>query len=109
MLYKLFYYFHDYYSPFNVFRYITFRTALAIISSLIITFISAPWIIGKLRKLSMTQYVRDDGPRTHLKKEGTPTMGGIMIILSVVLSVLMWGDLSNKFILIMIAAIIGFG
>jgi phospho-N-acetylmuramoyl-pentapeptide-transferase len=109
MLYKLIYYFHDYYSPVNVFRYITFRTALAIITSLLITFISAPWIIGKMRQLSMTQYVRDDGPRTHLKKEGTPTMGGVMIILSVVLSVLMWGDLSNKFILIMIAAIIGFG
>ncbi len=109
MLYKLFYYFQDYYSPFNVFRYITFRTALAVITSLIITFISAPWIIGKLKKLSMTQYVRNDGPLTHLKKEGTPTMGGIMIILSVVLSVLMWGDLSNKFILIMIASIIGFG
>jgi len=109
MLYKLFYYLQDYYSPFNVFRYITFRTALAIITSLIITFMSAPWIIGKLRKLSMTQYVRDDGPQTHLKKEGTPTMGGIMIILSVVFSVLMWGDLSNKFVLIMIASIIGFG
>jgi phospho-N-acetylmuramoyl-pentapeptide-transferase len=109
MLYKLFYYFHDYYSPFNVFRYITFRTAMAIITSFIIIFITAPWFIGKLRKLSMTQQVRDDGPQTHLKKAGTPTMGGIMIILSVVLSVLMWGDLSNKFVLIMIVAIVGFG
>jgi len=109
MLYKLFYYFHEYYSPLNVFRYITFRTAMAIITSFIIIFITAPWFIGKLRKLSMTQHVRDDGPQTHLKKAGTPTMGGIMIILSVVLSVLMWGDLSNKFILIMIVAIVGFG
>jgi phospho-N-acetylmuramoyl-pentapeptide-transferase len=109
MIYKLLYYLHDYYSPLNVFRYITFRTALAIITSLLITFIAAPWIIEKLRKLSMTQYVRDDGPRTHLKKEGTPTMGGILIIMSVVLSTLMWGDLSNKFVLIMVAAILGFG
>jgi len=57
----------------------------------------------------MTQYVRNNGPQTHLKKEGTPTMGGIIIILSIVISVLMWGDLSNKFLLIMMAAIIGFG
>ena len=70
MLYKLFYYLHDYYSPFNVFRYITFRTALAIITSLFITFATAPWIIRKLRTFSMTQYVRNDGPQTHLKKEG---------------------------------------
>ncbi|MBI5055969.1 MAG: phospho-N-acetylmuramoyl-pentapeptide-transferase [Nitrospirae bacterium] len=109
MLYKLLYYLHDYYTPFNVFRYITFRTALAIITSLFITFITAPWIIRKLRTMCMTQYVRDDGPQTHLKKEGTPTMGGIIIILSVVVSVLMWGELSNKFVLIMIAAIVGFG
>lgn len=109
MLYRLLYYFHDYYSPLNVFRYITFRTALAIITSMLITFVIAPGLINRIRKLSMTQYVRDDGPQTHLKKEGTPTMGGIMIILSVVSSVLMWGDLTNKFILIMIASITGFG
>ncbi|RJQ43198.1 MAG: phospho-N-acetylmuramoyl-pentapeptide-transferase [Nitrospiraceae bacterium] len=109
MLYKLLYYFHDLYSPLNVFRYITFRSALAIITAMFITFVIAPWLIERLRRLSMTQYVRDDGPRTHLKKEGTPTMGGIIIIVSVVVSVLLWGDLSNKFVLIMIASIIGFG
>ena len=109
MLYKLFYSFQDVYSPFNVFRYITFRAALAVITALLISFILGPWVIKKLRILSMTQYIRDDGPRTHLDKTGTPTMGGILIILSVVTSVLMWGDLSNKFVLIMILAITGFG
>lgn len=109
MLYKLFYSFQDVYSPFNVFRYITFRAALAVITALLISFVLAPWIIRKLKKLSMTQYVRDDGPKTHLDKTGTPTMGGILIILSVVISVLMWGDLSNKFVLIMLLAITGFG
>jgi phospho-N-acetylmuramoyl-pentapeptide-transferase len=109
MLYKLFYSFHDFYSPFNVFRYITFRAALAVITALVITFVMAPWIIKKLKKFSLTQHVRYDGPKTHLNKTGTPTMGGILIILSVVISVLMWGDLSNKFILIMMAAISGFG
>ena len=109
MLYKLFYSFHEVYSPFNVFRYITFRTALAVITALLITLIMAPWVIKKLKKLSVTQHIRDDGPKTHLDKTGTPTMGGILIILSVVISTLMWADLSNKFILIMITAISGFG
>ncbi len=109
MLYKLFYSFHADYNPFNVFRYITFRTALATITALIITFVMAPWLIARMKQYSMTQPVRNDGPKTHLNKTGTPTMGGILIILSVVISVLMWGDLSNRYILIMIAAILGFG
>jgi len=109
MLYKLFFSLQDVYSPFNVFRYITFRAALAVITALLISFILAPWVIKKLRNLSMTQHIRDDGPKTHLDKTGTPTMGGILIILSVVTSVLMWGDLSNKFVLIMLLAITGFG
>jgi phospho-N-acetylmuramoyl-pentapeptide-transferase len=109
MLYKLFYSFHDFYSPFNVFRYITFRTALAALTSMLITFVLAPWIIERMKRFSMIQHVRDDGPKTHLGKEGTPTMGGVLIILSIVASVMMWGDLANKFMRIMIAAIIGFG
>lgn len=109
MLYRFIYSFHELYSPFNVFRYITFRAALAVITALLINFLLAPWIIKKLRKLSMTQYERDDGPKTHLHKAGTPTMGGILIILSVLVSVLMWGDLSNRYILIMMLAIAGYG
>jgi phospho-N-acetylmuramoyl-pentapeptide-transferase len=109
MFYKLIYSFHDIFSPLNVFRYITFRAALAAITALLMTFMLAPWIIEKLRKYSLTQHVRYDGPQTHLYKSGTPTMGGILIIVSVVISVLLWGDLDNKFILIMLVAIIGFG
>ena len=109
MLYKLIYSYHDLFSPLNVFRYITFRTALATITALAITFIIAPWLIRKLRKFSMTQHVRYDGPKTHLNKTGTPTMGGILIILSVIISVFMWGDLNNKYVLIMMAALAGFG
>ena len=109
MLYRLLYSFQETYSVVNIFRYITFRTALAVVTALLISFIMAPWVIEKLKKFSMTQHVRYDGPKTHLNKAGTPTMGGILIILSVVISTLMWGDLSNKFILIMIAAISGFG
>ena len=109
MLYKLFYSFHDFYSPFNVFRYITFRTALAIVTAMLITLIMTPWFIEKMKRMSFTQYVRDDGPKTHMPKAGTPTMGGILIILSVVLSVLFWGDLSNRYILVMLMALIGYG
>ncbi|MDH4029033.1 MAG: phospho-N-acetylmuramoyl-pentapeptide-transferase [Nitrospirota bacterium] len=109
MLYKLFYLMQGEYSYLNVFRYITFRTALATMTALIISFAMAPWIIRELRKLSMTQYVRTDGPQTHLSKSGTPTMGGILIIMSVMISVLLWGDLENKYVLIMLLSIFGFG
>ncbi|GBE03670.1 phospho-N-acetylmuramoyl-pentapeptide-transferase [bacterium BMS3Abin09] len=109
MLYKLFYSLHEVYSPFNVFRYITFRAVLATITALVITFILAPWLIAMLKKADFIQHVRDDGPKTHLKKTGTPTMGGLLIIFSVVMSVAMWGDMNNKYILIMMAAIVGFG
>lgn len=109
MLYKLLYSLHDLYSPLNVFRYITFRTALAVVTAMIITLIMAPVLIERLKRMSCIQYVRDDGPKTHLKKTGTPTMGGIIIILSVILSVMFWGDLTNRYILIMILALVGFG
>ena len=109
MLYKLFYSLHDVYSPFNVFRYITFRAVLATITALVIMFILAPWVIAMLKKADFVQHVRDDGPKSHLNKTGTPTMGGLLIIFSVVMSVAMWGDMGNKYILIMLAAIVGFG
>jgi phospho-N-acetylmuramoyl-pentapeptide-transferase len=109
VLYSLFYSLHDIFSPFNVFRYITFRTALAIVTALSINFLLAPWVIGRLRQFSFTQHVRQDGPVTHLDKTGTPTMGGILILSAIILSVLMWGDLSNKYIWIMLTAVFGFG
>jgi len=109
MLYKLLYSLHEFYFPFNVFRYITFRTALAVVTAMAITFIIAPRVIEILRRASFTQYVRDDGPKSHFNKTGTPTMGGIMIILSVIVSVVLWGELSNRYILVMLAAITGFG
>lgn len=109
MLYKFFFSLHDYYSPFNVFRYITFRTALAVITAMFVTLIVTPWFIEKMKRMSCTQYVRDDGPKTHKPKTGTPTMGGVLIILSVALSVLFWGDLSNRYILVMFLALMGYG
>lgn len=109
MLGELLYSLKDYFFGFNVFKYITFRTALAVITAFLITYLSGPYIIERLRRLSFTQVIRDDGPKSHLKKEGTPTMGGLMIIGSVVITVLLWGDLHNRYVLLMLLSIVGFG
>jgi len=109
MLYSLIYSLHDWFSPLNVFRYITFRTSLAILTALFLSLLLGPWMIEKLRKLSLTQQIRDDGPKAHLGKAGTPTMGGILIITCIMVSMLMWGDLKNIYIWVMIASLLGFG
>lgn len=109
MLYNLLYSLHTWFSPFNVFRYITFRTAMAILTALIISFLIGPWLIRRLRNFSVTQQIRDDGPKTHLSKSSTPTMGGILIIMSIMISLLLWADLSNIYIWVMILSLIGFG
>lgn len=109
MLYKLLYSFHDVFSPVNVFRYITFRTALAVITAMLLSLFIGPKIIEWLKKISFTQQIRDDGPQSHLKKSGTPTMGGIMIIAAILFSILLWGDLENMYIWVMILSLIGFG
>ncbi|MFA4830338.1 MAG: phospho-N-acetylmuramoyl-pentapeptide-transferase [Thermodesulfovibrionales bacterium] len=109
MLYSLLYKLHDWFSPLNVFRYITFRTALAVITAMLITFILGPSIIKRLRRFSVTQNIRDDGPQTHLGKTGTPTMGGVLIIISILITILLWGDLTNAYIWVMVFSIVGFG
>ncbi|HBR21538.1 MAG TPA: phospho-N-acetylmuramoyl-pentapeptide-transferase [Nitrospiraceae bacterium] len=109
MLYSLLYSLYTWFSPLNVFRYITFRTALAVLTAMFITFILGPKVIKRLSRFSVTQQVRDDGPQTHLGKTGTPTMGGVLIIISILVTVLLWGDLTNKYILTMIFSLVGFG
>ncbi|MBI4839337.1 MAG: phospho-N-acetylmuramoyl-pentapeptide-transferase, partial [Nitrospirae bacterium] len=84
MLAALLYGLHDWFSPFNLFRYITFRTTLCVITALCLSFILAPSVIGRLKKFSVTQYIRDDGPKSHLTKTGTPTMGGVLILSSII-------------------------
>ena len=98
-----------YFTPLNVFNYLTFRSAFAALTTLIICFIFGGKIIEFLRKLKVGQSIREDGPQTHLLKSGTPTMGGLFIILSVVISMLFWGDLQNKNIWIVMGAFLGFG
>jgi len=109
VLYELLFSLHEYFSPFNVFRYITFRTALAAFTALIVTFIIAPHIIVWLKKISMTQRIREDGPASHYSKAGTPTMGGIIILAAITVSMLMWGDFKNIYIWVIMFALLGFG
>jgi phospho-N-acetylmuramoyl-pentapeptide-transferase len=109
MLYKLLFGLSDAFSPFNVFRYITFRTALAVLTAIFITFLLAPVLIRKLKGMSITEKIRVSGPEMHKIKEGTPTMGGVIIILSIAVSVLMWGDLGNSYVQVMLVSLLGFG
>ena len=109
MLYHLLYPLHTTLSVFNVFRYITFRTIYASLTAFFICFLLGPWMIRKLSGLQVGQYIRDDGPQSHLSKAGTPTMGGLLIVFSIVASVLLWSDLTNHFTWIVLFVIIGYG
>ncbi|RMD52279.1 MAG: phospho-N-acetylmuramoyl-pentapeptide-transferase, partial [Nitrospirae bacterium] len=108
MLYELLYSLHGDISVFNVFRYITFRTALSIFTALILSLILGPIVIKKMKRMNYGQTIRDDGPPTHQKKSGTPTMGGIFIVISILISTLLWTDLHNKYIWLMIFSTSGF-
>jgi phospho-N-acetylmuramoyl-pentapeptide-transferase len=109
MLYHLLYPLHDAFAGFIVFRYITFRSAGAVLTALIVSFLLAPRMIAWLRRLKVGQHVRNDGPQTHLAKQGTPTMGGILIIAALVSSVLLWSDLTNRYVWVVLFATLAFG
>ncbi|MET0345647.1 MAG: phospho-N-acetylmuramoyl-pentapeptide-transferase, partial [Casimicrobiaceae bacterium] len=94
---------------FNVFSYITLRAVLATMTALIISFVIGPKMIAWLARMKIGQSVRDDGPQTHLVKAGTPTMGGALILVSIVITTLLWGDLDNRFIWIVLLVTLGFG
>lgn len=109
MLYHLLYSLHDYYSFFNVFRYITFRTVYAVITALVLCLMIGPYMIELLKKYQIGQSVRSDGPSSHLTKSGTPTMGGVLILTIVILATIAWADLSNIYVWLVLAVLIGFG
>jgi phospho-N-acetylmuramoyl-pentapeptide-transferase len=109
MLYHLLYPLHTYVSAFSVFRYITFRSIYATITALLIAFLIGPWLIKKLQHLQIGQTIRRDGPESHFKKEGTPTMGGTLILLSIVLPTLLWADLTNIYVWIVLFVTVSFG
>src|SRR5258705_10066855 len=110
MLYFLLYeQLHRYVSPFRVFQYTTFRTAFASLTALFLCIVLGPWLIGKLRQFQIGQYIREDGPKSHQKKAGTPTMGGVLIIISIVIPTLLWADLRYPYVWIALAALVGYG
>jgi len=109
MIYHLLYPLHTSISAFNVFRYITFRTIYASLTAFMICFLLGPWVIKRLRQMQVGQFIRDDGPETHFKKSGTPTMGGVLIIGAVVAATLLWANLTNFYIWVALLVIVGFG
>jgi phospho-N-acetylmuramoyl-pentapeptide-transferase len=109
MIYHLLYPLNTTFAAFNVFRYITFRTIYASLTAFLICFLLGPWVIRRLSMMQVGQYIREDGPKEHLKKAGTPTMGGVLIIFAVVGSTLLWTDLTNRFVWIALLATVGFG
>jgi phospho-N-acetylmuramoyl-pentapeptide-transferase len=109
MLYHLLYPLHIDYSVFYVFRYITFRTIYATITALLISFIVGPWLISMLQRLQIGQSIRKVGPESHFVKEGTPTMGGSLILLAIIVPTLLWADLSNIFIWVALLVTAGYG
>jgi phospho-N-acetylmuramoyl-pentapeptide-transferase len=109
MLYHLLYPLHTAFSAFNVFRYITFRTIYAAVTALLICWLLGPWTIRKLAERQIGQYVRTDGHPAHKTKTGTPTMGGLLILFATVTATLLWGNLTNFFVWMVLLVMISYG
>src|SRR5213593_977521 len=109
MLFHLLYPFRTQLSVLNVTQYITFRTAAASLSALAISLALGPWMVRKLREFQIGQVIRQEGPQTHRAKSGTPTMGGLLILVSALVPTLVWADLSNPYIWIAVLSTTAFG
>jgi phospho-N-acetylmuramoyl-pentapeptide-transferase len=108
MLYALLYPLGDTWIGFNVFRYITFRTGLAIATAFFVSLVAGPWLLARLRKLQIRQAIRDEGPEHHRLKAGTPTMGGLLIVGSFTLATVLWADLANAYVWTVLGVTLGF-
>jgi len=95
--------------PFPLFRYVTFRTAFASLTALFLCIVLGPWVIGMLRRLQIGQHIREDGPQSHQKKAGTPTMGGVLILISIVVPTLLWANLKNPYVWVAMFGLLAFG
>jgi phospho-N-acetylmuramoyl-pentapeptide-transferase len=109
MLYHLLYPLRDVVVGFNVFRYITFRTAFAALTALMISFILGPWLIERMRRIKLGQYIREEGPKSHQQKAGTPTMGGILINVAILIPTILWADVFNPYIWIVLFVTFAYG
>jgi phospho-N-acetylmuramoyl-pentapeptide-transferase len=110
MFYWLFFekLFH-YYSPFRVFQYSTFRTGMATLTAMLLSIALGPWLIARLRAFQIGQHIREDGPQSHHKKAGTPTMGGLLICVSIIIPTLLWSDLRDPAVWVALAGLVSFG
>jgi phospho-N-acetylmuramoyl-pentapeptide-transferase len=109
VIYRLLYAFQDAFGALNVFRYITFRTVVGMLTALVLSLLLGPRVIRALRRLKVGQSVRDDGPQSHLAKQGTPTMGGILILVSLGVATLAWADPATPAVWIVLGVTLGFG
>ena len=109
MLYHLFHALRFEVSGLGVVRYITFRTAVASLTALFLVLLLGPWMIDRLRRLQVGQYIREEGPKAHQTKAGTPTMGGLLILAGIVVPTLLWGDLTNRNVWILVVTTLAFG
>ena len=110
MLYWLLYQkLFPYYRLFRIFRYLTFRTVFASLTALLIGLLIGPYVIEKLREFQIGQYIREEGPQSHQKKSGTPTMGGVLICISILVPTLLWADLSNPYVWVVTLSTLAFG
>tara|TARA_R110000868_G_scaffold410505_4_gene698795 strand:+ start:25343 stop:26425 length:1083 start_codon:yes stop_codon:yes gene_type:complete len=109
MLLWLFHYLGHFFKDFHVFNYLTLRGVLSALTALVITLLSGPGMIRWLNRLRVGQTIRQDGPESHYSKAGTPTMGGLLMLTAIVITTVLWGDLTNRYIIVLLFIIIGFG
>ncbi len=109
LLYEKIFHLDPFFSPFRIFRFLTFRTAFASLTALFMGLIVGPAVIRQLREFQIGQYIREEGPKAHQKKAGTPTMGGVLITISIVVPTILWADLSNKFVWLAVMSTLAFG
>ena len=109
MLLPLFEYLSEFFGPFRVVEYLSTRAILATLTSLLFSLVLGPRFINKMKDIQVGQVVREEGPKTHLSKQGTPTMGGTLILSSIILSVILWGDLENRYLWVAFLTTISFG
>ncbi|MBT8362430.1 MAG: phospho-N-acetylmuramoyl-pentapeptide-transferase, partial [Deltaproteobacteria bacterium] len=109
MLYHLLYPLHTSFIGFNVFRYITFRSICAAVTAFLIMIVIGPWFIRTMQKMQIGQVVRDDGPASHMAKQGVPTMGGLLILTAILLSTLFWARLDNALVWLAVFVTVFFG
>src|SRR5580658_3425916 len=106
LLYKQLY---TFFSPFRLFRFLTFRISFASLSALFISLVLGPWLIKRLREFQIGQHIREEGPQAHQAKAGTPTMGGVLILASIVLPTLLWSNLRTPAVWVALTGLVAFG